>query len=79
MIEQESIYLEPNKASGWGKHAFVYGFRSLLAGHNYIEAIQHILRQGGDTDTNSCIIGALIAAADGSLSLPTEMVAKLLH
>ncbi|CAG9315623.1 unnamed protein product [Blepharisma stoltei] len=78
LIEAESIDLPVNKASGWAKIAFVYGFRSLLAGDRYLEAVEKILSGGGDTDTNACIIGSLIASADGLSALPIEKVNRVL-
>ena len=77
LIEAENCALAVNKASGWCKIAFVYGFRYLLAGMNYYQALYEIMIQGGDTDTNSCIIGALIAAADGFSALDQEKVNKV--
>lgn len=79
LVEASYCELPVHKPCGWSKIAFVYGFRYLLAGVNYHDAIFEIMRQGGDTDTNACIIGALIAAADGLNSLDQAKVEKVIN
>lgn len=76
-IERENCELLVHKPAGWVKIAFVYGMRYLLLGLSYAQAISEIMSQGGDTDTNACIIGALIGAADGLEGIPREMVEKV--
>jgi ADP-ribosyl-[dinitrogen reductase] hydrolase len=66
-----------HKPAGWSKIAFVYGFRYLINGFGYHEALYSIMKGGGDTDTNACIIGGLIGAADGLSTLPQDKVYKM--
>ena len=44
----------------------------------YEDSIRFTLLQGGDTDTNACIVGALLGACVGYSSLPQEQVNKML-
>mmetsp|Transcript_4594 Transcript_4594/g.6934 ORF Transcript_4594/g.6934 Transcript_4594/m.6934 type:complete len:335 (+) Transcript_4594:32-1036(+) len=78
MIEAESCNLPVNRNSGWGKIALVYSVRFLLEGKSFEEAMRSILIEGGDTDTNACILGALIGAARGLSGIPAEYTEKVL-
>lgn len=44
----------------------------LSSGLPYIEALPWVIRQGGDTDTNGAIVGALLGARDGVAAIPKE-------
>jgi ADP-ribosylglycohydrolase len=44
----------------------------LTSGQPYVEALPWVIRQGGDTDTNGAIVGALLGARDGLLAIPAE-------
>ena len=50
---------------GWIKIAFCYSFYYLKKGYSYRDALTDILIKRGDTDTNACIIGGMIGAAEG--------------
>lgn len=56
---------------GWVLIAMQNAFYHLAAGHDIEQAIIETILQGGDTDTNACIVGALIGAVDGIQNLPT--------
>lgn len=58
---------------GFVKIAFTHAFRHLYWGTNYESAIAQTLAGGGDTDTNACIVGGLIGAAEGIESIPAAM------
>jgi ADP-ribosylglycohydrolase len=45
----------------------------------YEDAMYDILGYGGDTDTNACIIGGLLGAAQGLESLKDEWIEKVLN
>jgi ADP-ribosylglycohydrolase len=77
-IDDQSIEVVPNRKSGWAKIALVHGFRVLLAGLSYEDAIKALVAKGGDTDTNACIAGALIGAAVKLSGIPADMVDKVL-
>lgn len=55
---------------GWVLIALQNAFYHLAAGHDVERAIIETIRQGGDTDTNACIVGALIGAVEGVQALP---------
>ena len=44
----------------------------LASGLPYAEALPWVIRQGGDTDTNGAIVGALLGARDGIAAIPQE-------
>jgi ADP-ribosylglycohydrolase len=44
----------------------------LRDGASYAEALPWVIRQGGDTDTNGAIVGALLGARDGITAIPQE-------
>ncbi len=45
----------------------------------YEEALRETIRLGGDTDTNACIVGALVGAFVGIKSIPNHMIEKLIQ
>ena len=77
-VEDPNEEVVVNRKSGWGKIALVYSLRSLLAGMDYSTAIREIVGKGGDTDTNACIIGAMLGAADGLDSIPPSCQSAVL-
>ncbi len=58
---------------GFVKIAFVHAFRHLRMGSDYAESVRAVLKIGGDTDTNACIVGGLTGAAGGAGSIPESM------
>ena len=44
----------------------------------YHDAIRMTIQQGGDTDTNACIVGGMIGALVGIGKIPKKMVQTLL-
>lgn len=50
--------------------AFQNAFRHLALGTPLAEAVIETVAQGGDTDTNAAICGALLGAAQGSEAIP---------
>lgn len=54
---------------GYVRIAFTHAFRLLLQGADFNTAIREVLVGGGDTDTNACIVGGLIGAADGCAAI----------
>ena len=44
----------------------------LASGLPYAESLPWVIRQGGDTDTNGAIVGALLGARDGIATIPQE-------
>ena len=60
------------RQQGWVLIAFQNAFRHLAAGTPLEEALIETVGQGGDTDTNGAICGALLGAAQGRSSVPTR-------
>ena len=77
-VENVQEEVTVNRKSGWAKIALVHGFRCLLAGMSYPQALEMIVSQGGDTDTNACIIGGLLGAAEGQEAIPSASLAAVL-
>ena len=63
---------------GFIRIGFTHAFRHLLLGSSYSEAIEETLLGGGDTDTNACIVGGLIGAACGAVSIPDHLKESVL-
>lgn len=61
--KKERILYGANK--GWCCHGLYCAFYTLLHHTTYKEAIDWVINQGGDTDTNACITGALWGALIG--------------
>lgn len=71
----------------WCRHAFVLTFfylnlATLPTAHQgsnfYFKAMYEIIRLGGDTDTNACIVGGMLGALLGVKALPEHMIEKVL-
>jgi len=63
---------------GWVLIALQNAFFHLAAGTPVEAALIATVGQGGDTDTNAAIAGALLGAADGRASLPRDWVMQVL-
>ncbi len=63
---------------GWVLIALQNAFYHLLAGNTVGYALNETIRQGGDTDTNACIAGALVGAVDSIIRLEWEQLGPLL-
>ncbi|MBE7373944.1 inositol monophosphatase family protein [Pseudomonas lopnurensis] len=63
---------------GWVLIALQNAFYHLLAGNTVGHALNETIRQGGDTDTNACIAGALLGAVDGIARLDWAQLGPLL-
>jgi ADP-ribosylglycohydrolase/fructose-1,6-bisphosphatase/inositol monophosphatase family enzyme len=57
---------------GWVLTAFQNAFYHLLRGAPMGEAVVQTVAQGGDTDTNGAICGALIGAFQGRMAVPLQ-------
>jgi ADP-ribosylglycohydrolase/fructose-1,6-bisphosphatase/inositol monophosphatase family enzyme len=63
---------------GWVLISLQNAFFHLAAGTSVQPALVATVGQGGDTDTNASIAGALLGAADGRSSLPMQWVMPVL-
>lgn len=63
---------------GWVLIALQNAFHHLVAGTPLAEAVITTVAQGGDTDTNAAICGALLGAADGRAALPATWQSRIL-
>lgn len=64
---------------GFIRIAFTHAFRLLIQRADYLTALRETLAGGGDTDTNACIVGGLIGAAEGINAMPVEMVRTVIE
>lgn len=55
----------------------MWAMKYLLENKSYQEAIEEILLEGGDTDTNACIIGGILGCRDGFEALKYEWAEKI--
>lgn len=65
--------------AGFIRIAFTHAFRLLIQGADYMTALREVLAGGGDTDTNACIVGGLIGAADGINAIPVEIARAVIE
>ena len=65
--------------AGYVRIAFTHAFRLLIQGADYMAAMREVLEGGGDTDTNACIVGGLIGAADGIEAIPSAIVQAVIE
>ncbi|MGF7162831.1 ADP-ribosylglycohydrolase [Rhodoligotrophos appendicifer] len=63
---------------GWVLTAFQNAFRHLAIGTTVEHAVIATVGEGGDTDTNGAICGALLGAADGGAGIPARWSAAIL-
>jgi ADP-ribosyl-[dinitrogen reductase] hydrolase len=80
-IRQAAAGLPPadfQRQMGWVLIALQNAFFHLAAGTEVEPALIETVGQGGDTDTNAAIAGALLGAADGRASLPIPWVMPVL-
>ena len=75
---------------GWAKIAWSYGLHYLrrisdkevdtpLCHQLYNTIIRNVIEEGGDTDTNACIVGGLMGSIIGFKLLPLDYVQKALQ
>ena len=60
------------KHSGWVLVAFQLAFYELIHSTSFEEGVIDAVMQGGDTDTNAAIAGALLGAAYGRDAIPAD-------
>ena len=66
---------------GWVRHAFALAFHHLRLRTPFLEALEHTLALGGDTDTNAAIVGGLAGAlhgVGGDAGVPVPMIDAVL-
>uniref|UniRef100_A0A914Q2V1 ADP-ribosylhydrolase ARH3 n=1 Tax=Panagrolaimus davidi TaxID=227884 RepID=A0A914Q2V1_9BILA len=54
--------------------AFQSAFYQLLHAKSFASGLENAIARGGDTDTNGCIVGALIGARFGVDEIPREWI-----
>jgi ADP-ribosylglycohydrolase len=65
--------------AGFVRYAFTYAFYYLAQESRFEDAIYRTLLEGGDTDTNACIVGGLVGACEGLGSLPNYALSRVLR
>jgi ADP-ribosylglycohydrolase len=60
--------------AGFVRIGFTHAFFHLLAESTFEQALRATLAGGGDTDTNACIVGALIGALNGVEAIPHSLI-----
>ncbi len=68
-----------NETMGWAKIAFIYSLYFLRGNRPYKEAMIKMLSQGGDTDTNCCIVGGMLGALHGLKGIPEDVRKQVLR
>ena len=76
-LTENTLDLDITESGGWVKWAFILAFWHLKRATPFEEAMIDVLRRGGDTDTNACIVGALLGALWGIEALPKRWVKRI--
>ena len=63
-----------SRCQGYFGIAFQNAFYHLMHSNNYHDALLSVMRLGGDTDTNGCIVGSLLGALYGIDSMPKQWI-----
>ena len=69
--------LDVSESRGWVKWGFILAFWHLKKATPFEEAMVDVLKRDGDTDTNACIVGALLGAFCGIETLPTKWLKRV--
>lgn len=69
---RDAATTRPDCFSGWVRNAFQNAFWQLLHAPNLEEGVVGTVREGGDTDTNAAIAGALLGAVHGREAVPVQ-------
>ncbi|WP_084397183.1 ADP-ribosylglycohydrolase family protein [Hydrogenophaga pseudoflava] len=62
---------------GFVRIAFTHAFHHLLYAQSFEDGLRTILSEGGDTDTNACIVAGLLGARFGYSEIPRRMTAAV--
>ncbi len=65
------------KYKGLVKIAFQRTCFHLLQNNSFYDAMQSVIKEGGDTDTNACIVGGVIGVLHGLKKIDKEFVLKI--
>lgn len=76
---QQNVAIPYTPQIGFVRIGFTHAFRHLVLGTDFVTALVETLAGGGDTDTNACIVGGLLGAADGADAIPYTMRQAVLH
>ena len=65
--------------AGFVRIAFTHAMHHMLRGTSFGDALHQVLSCGGDTDTNTCIVGGLVGARVGIEGIPEHMTQSVLQ
>mmetsp|Transcript_8756 Transcript_8756/g.15048 ORF Transcript_8756/g.15048 Transcript_8756/m.15048 type:complete len:394 (-) Transcript_8756:759-1940(-) len=77
VVQEKPLAAYPH--GGFVKIAFEFSMFYLKTQTPFDVALKDVLRRGGDTDTNACIVGGLLGALWGFNALPTQLKLKVIH
>lgn len=66
-----------SELSGFCVHTLRLAMTALRDAESYEQGIEHVIRTGGDTDTNAAVAGALLGAKFGESAIPADWVAAI--
>ena len=72
-VVENDIWISEKENIGWSKIAWTYSFILLKNETDYNKIMRKVLMNGGDTDTNACIVGGLIGAKLGYKKLNDQI------
>jgi ADP-ribosylglycohydrolase len=74
----ENLRLDESNSLGYTLKALNAGVWSYYNSNNFRESLLKIILEGGDADTNGCIVGSLLGAKFGFKSIPSQWIDGLL-
>jgi len=91
VIPVQQLNLRTGNA-GWVKNAIILAYYYLLRYKEFIskpevygnrnfyhDCLRQVIKEGGDADTNACIVGGLLGALVGIKSIPEHMINKVVE
>ena len=76
-VTDRNKLVSTTECQGYVKIGFQRAIYHLRNQSSYEEAMRSVISAGGDTDTNACIVGGLIGAANGLSDIPQEYIDNL--
>ncbi len=74
LLDGKEIETADGQYMGYFGIAFQMAFYEILHGKSFYDSLVNVISQGGDTDTNGCIVGALLGALYSVTNIPHKWV-----
>lgn len=74
------VAMRGNKVMGWVRWGVFHAFRALASREprDLRATLEHVMAKGGDTDTNTCMVGGMVGALVGAAAIPEALKGPVL-